>query len=84
MHEFATSALHCPCNKIERYPREKAQAPAVVVVVAIVAFSLLANIDDVHDMQIPMLWIATQVFSGSGLIFSVILFAGSLNPVFSA
>lgn len=42
----------------------------------IVAFGILANIEQVHDKQIPMLWIANRVFSGSGLIFTVIIFAG--------
>ncbi|MFB8388403.1 hypothetical protein ACFC3F_14795 [Microbacterium sp. NPDC055910] len=47
-----------------------------VIAVAIVAFGLLANIGEVYDQQIPMLWIADQVFAGSGLIFSIVLFAG--------
>lgn len=51
-------------------------AVTFVVAVGVVAFGLLANIGDVYDKQIPMLWIADQVFSGSGSIFSVVLFAG--------
>lgn len=47
-----------------------------VVAVAIVAFGLIANIGDVYDKQIPMLWIASQVFSGAGVVFSVVLFLG--------
>ena len=53
-----------------------AGAVTFVAAVAVVAFGLLANIGDVYDKQIPMLWIADQVFSGAGSIFSLILFAG--------
>ncbi|MCQ1957014.1 hypothetical protein NNX39_10920 [Arthrobacter sp. zg-Y826] len=53
-----------------------AGAMTFVAAVAVVAFGLLANIGDVYDKQIPMLWIANQIFSGAGSIFSVVLFAG--------
>ncbi|MDO5684387.1 MAG: hypothetical protein Q4G46_16370, partial [Propionibacteriaceae bacterium] len=53
-----------------------AGAIAFVAAVAIVAFGLLANIGDVYDKQIPMLWVAQQMFAGSGVIFTVVLFAG--------
>ncbi|MCC3270106.1 hypothetical protein MUG94_03290 [Arthrobacter gengyunqii] len=53
-----------------------AGAITLVVAVAVVAFGLLANIGDVYDKQIPMLWIADQVFSGAAGVYSVILFAG--------
>lgn len=53
-----------------------AGAVTFMLAVGIVAFGLLANIGDVYDKQIPMLWIADRVFSGSGLIFSVVLFLG--------
>lgn len=51
-------------------------AVTFVAAVAVVAYGLLANIGDVYDKQIPMLWIADQVFTGAGTLFSVILFAG--------
>lgn len=63
-------------NDTEAIASGLAGAITFVAAVAIVAFSLLANIGDVYDKQIPLLWIANQAFSGSGLIFSVILFAG--------
>ena len=47
-----------------------------VAAVGVVAYGLLANIGDVYDKQIPMLWIADQVFAGAGSLFSVVLFAG--------
>ncbi|MDN3483579.1 hypothetical protein QMA10_16835 [Arthrobacter sp. APC 3897] len=53
-----------------------AGAITLVVAVGVVAFGLLANIGDVYNNQIPMLWIAGQLFSGAGSIYSVILFAG--------
>ncbi len=53
-----------------------AGAMTFVAAVAVVAFGLLANIGDVYDKQIPMLWVANQIFSGAGSIFSVVLFAG--------
>ncbi|MCC3266900.1 YkvI family membrane protein [Arthrobacter gengyunqii] len=51
-------------------------AVTFVAAVGVVAYGLLANIGNVHDKQIPMLWIADQVFSGAGSVFSVVLFAG--------
>lgn len=51
-------------------------AVAFTAAVAIVAFGLLAHIADVYDKQIPMLWIASQVFSGAGLVFSIVIFLG--------
>ena len=53
-----------------------AAAVIFTLAVAVVAFGLLANISDVYDKQIPMLQIASQVFSGAGLAYSLILFAG--------
>lgn len=53
-----------------------AGAITFVAAVAVVAYGLLANIGDIHDKQIPMLWIADQVFAGAGTFFSVVLFAG--------
>ena len=53
-----------------------AGAITFVAAVGVVAYGLLANIGDVYDKQIPMLWIADQVFAGAGSVFSVVLFAG--------
>lgn len=53
-----------------------AGAVAFTSAVAIVAFGLLANIAEVYDKQIPMLWVASQVFSGAGNLFSIIIFFG--------
>ncbi|WAP51441.1 hypothetical protein OL239_16730 [Arthrobacter sp. ATA002] len=63
-------------NEKEAITGGLAGAVTLVVAVAVVAFGLLANIGDVYDKQIPMLWIADQVFSGAGNVYSVILFAG--------
>lgn len=53
-----------------------AGALTFVLAVGVVAFGLLANIGDVYDKQIPMLWIAQQLFPWAGIIFTVVLFAG--------
>lgn len=53
-----------------------AGALVFVLAVGVVAFGLLANIGDVYDKQIPMLWIAQQLFPWSGVVFTVVLFAG--------
>ena len=63
-------------NDAEAVAGGLAGAITLVVSVAVVAFGLLANIGEVHDNQIPMLWIAGQLFTGAGGIYSAVLFAG--------
>jgi uncharacterized membrane protein YkvI len=51
-------------------------ATLFVLALAIVAYGILANIENVYDKQIPLLWIAQQVFTEAGGIFTFVLFAG--------
>jgi uncharacterized membrane protein YkvI len=49
---------------------------AFALAVAIMAYGIMATIGDLYMQEIPALFIARQMFSGVGIIFSLILFAG--------